>query len=146
MAETLLQPKLNVKPMEVRRAVAALWVSVLIGVVAAIVEHWNRPSHTGVAFAVFFYSSIAGLWALLIWKIGQGRRWARITWLVLFAVSALATIIQALAALGGSKRAADFFGSPFSAVVIGLRMAISFYATLLLFSRSGATWFVRKNS
>jgi hypothetical protein len=145
MTETLVQPESNTMPMEVRRAVGLLWLCVPIGLIAAIVDHWNRPSPKGVAFAVFFHIFVAGLWALLIWKIGQGRRWARITWLVLFACGALSNVFLALAALGGSKGAANDFNSPFSAVIVMVRIAISFYATVLLFSRTGGTWFLRKN-
>jgi hypothetical protein len=144
MTETLVQPTSNVMPMEVRRAVGLLWLSLLLTCIAAIIADWNRASRKGFGFAVFIQIFAYGLWALLIWKIGQGRRWARITWLVLFACGALTTVFLALGALGGSKTAANDFDLPFSAVIVVVQIAIQSYATVLLFSRTGGTWFLQK--
>jgi hypothetical protein len=144
MTETLVQPGSDVMPMEVRRAVGVLWLSLLLACIGAIIADWNRVSREGFAFAVFIQIFSYGLWALLIWKISQGRRWARITWLVLFACGALAIVFLALGALGGSKTAANYFDSPFSAAIVVVQTAIQSYATVLLFSRTGGTWFLQK--
>jgi hypothetical protein len=131
MTETLVQPESNVMPVEVRRAVNLLWLSLLLASTAAIIEHWHRVSRN-VGVTVFFYMVIYGFWALLIWQISQRRRWARITWLLLFACGALATAFHALAYLGGSKSVANPFNSPFSAVIVVVQIAIQFYAAVLL--------------
>jgi len=140
----MLASESNVMPVEVRRAIGVLWLSLLAGFVAGIVEDWNRPSPKGVDLAVFIQIFVYGLWAFLIWKISLGSRWARVTWFLLFSWSALAAVFFALGFLGGSKSHANPFNSHFSAAISVVQIALQSYATVLLFSRAGGTWFLRK--
>lgn len=146
MTETLAQPDSNMMPVEIRRAVGVLWLSLALGSIGALIHDWLRVSRNGMGFVVFVQIFSYGLWALLIWKISQGRMWARITWLVIFACGALATVFLALGAMGGSRIAAKSLNSPFSDVIVVVQIAIQSYATVLLFSRKAGTWFLRNNS
>ena len=133
-------------PVEIRRAVGVLWLSLALGSTAALIHDWLRDSRNGLGFVLFVQIFSYGLWAFLIWKISQRRMWARIAWLVIFACGALATVFLALGAMGGSRIAAKSFNSPFSDVIVVVQIAIQSYATVLLFSRKAGRWFLRNNS
>ncbi len=139
MTETLIQPDSNIMPVEIRRAVAVLWLSLLLAFIATIID-WREVSRYGVGFTVFVQVFSDGLWALLIWKIGQGRSWARITWLLLFAGGAL---VVALFTVYSKTFRAGVLGSVSSAVFFGIQTAIQLYATVLLFTTNGQAWFAR---
>jgi predicted neutral ceramidase superfamily lipid hydrolase len=139
MTETLIQPDSSIMPGEIRRVVGILWLSLLLALIATLID-WRHVSRYGVGFTVFIQIFSYSLWAILIWKIGQGRSWARITWLLLFAGGALISVLFTV--YSGTYRAA-VFGSSFSAVVFVVQTAIQFYAFVLLFTPKGRAWFLR---
>jgi len=71
------------KPPQVTWAVTLLWGSLAIGLLNGLVD--SNPATKNASFA--FLATVMGLtfaiMGLLIYKIGKGRNWARITWLVL---------------------------------------------------------------
>jgi len=138
MTETLIEPQSNVMPEEIRRAVGVLWLSLLLGVVSSLVN-WHRIEDPVFAVVVQIFTS--GFMALLIWKISQGRNWARVTWLVLFVGGCL---VNVLFTLFSKTYRVGVFGSFFPAAVFVVQTAIQFYAVVLLFTAKGRTWFVRK--
>jgi len=70
------------KPPQVTWAVTLLWGSLAIGLLNGLVD--SNPATKNASFA--FLATVMGLtfaiMGLLIYKIGKGRNWARITWLV----------------------------------------------------------------
>ncbi len=129
-------------PREVRRAVGVLWLSLLLAFIATIID-WRHVSRDGVGFTVFVQIFSDGLLALLIWKISQGRSWARITWLLLFAGGVL---IVVLFIVYSRTYRAGVFGSTFTTVIFAIQTAIQLYATVLLFTAKARAWFLRTNS
>ena len=77
MTETLVQSELKMRPVEIRRAVGVLWLSLLLAIVATIID-WRHVYRKNVAFSVVVQIFTYGFLALLIWKVSKGRNWARI--------------------------------------------------------------------
>lgn len=140
MAEMLIVPESNVMPAKVRRAVGVLWLSLLLGLVAALVG-WRQVHHKNPVFSVVVQILVFGFFALLIWKMSKGRNWARFTWLILFASG---FVLDFLITLFSRTHRGVVFRSPFSTVVFVLQTAIQLYATFLLLSSQGRIWFLRK--
>jgi cell division protein FtsW (lipid II flippase) len=72
------------KPQEVSRAVILLWVSLAVMPIRTAAD-WSTVKAAFADFTVasIFFITIAVL-AFLIWKISQGKNWARLTLLVLY--------------------------------------------------------------
>jgi hypothetical protein len=139
MTETFIQPDSNIMPVEIRRAVGVLWLSLLLTFIATVID-WRHVSRYGVGFTVFAQIFPMVFWALLIWKIGQGRSWARITWLLLFVGGGLITVLFIVY----SRTFRDgVFGSTYSAGLFLIQTAIQVYATVLLFTAKAREWFLR---
>jgi hypothetical protein len=140
MTETPIQPESKVMPVEIRRAVSVLWLSLLLAAIATAVQ-WLQIYLEDPVSAVVDHILAWVFFALLIWKISQGRGWARITWLFAFVVGWLLTVLFAL--FSNTYRAVVFH-SPFSEGIGLVQVAIQFYATVLLFTSNGRTWFLQK--
>jgi hypothetical protein len=140
MSITTSAPQIKPKPLEVSRAVALLWLSLLIGLLRTCVAWthvaWKhqRVRYAAVAVLVFFVGSIFGVLAGFIWKIGQGRNWARITYLVLFVVGLLVYPFILWS---------TFHRSPVGAYVSILQTAMQAYALYLLFRPPARAWFAK---
>jgi hypothetical protein len=139
MTETLIQPHSSIMPVEIRRAVGVLWLSLLVTFIDTVI-HWRHVSRYGVGFTVFVQIFPMVFWAVLIWKIGQGRSWARITWLLLFAGGGFITVLFTVY----SRTFRDgVFGSTYSAGLFGIQTAIQVYATVLLLTAKAREWSLR---
>lgn len=135
MIETLVQRESSAIPVEIRRAIITLWLSVSLSVIATVANWWLvGPKHPALQiFNIAFFM-------LLIWKVSEGRNWARITWLVVFMGGCCLVLLFAL--LSRVYRA-EVFRSPFSVVVFVVQASIQFYATVLLCTSKGRAWFLR---
>ena len=71
-------------PLKTAYAVRLLWISLIFGIIRAIFEIINVEETIGVIIGVSIALPIIAIVALLIYMIGKGRNWARITFLVLF--------------------------------------------------------------
>src|ERR1035441_3929891 len=77
------------KPPAIRRAIALLWFSLGISL-GAVPFEWSWLRSVSSVFSIVSENFLsAGLFAFFIWKIGQGKNWARITYLVLFVLGGL---------------------------------------------------------
>ena len=92
MAEILVQPESTVIPAEVRRAVGLLWLSLPLAAATTIID--GRHVYRGNAyFSVIIQIVTFRFFALLIWKLSQGRSWARITFLCIFVVGCFISLL-----------------------------------------------------
>ena len=74
-------------PPPVKTAMKLLWISFVLTYVEVALDWTAMTAETGL---IFFAIWMALMTALQIWiylKIARGRNWARIVWLVLFAIS-----------------------------------------------------------
>jgi hypothetical protein len=138
--ETVGSPESKAMPVQIRRAVSVLWLSLLLSLTAATIMDWRHVYVSDTTFSVVVQLFENSFFALIIWKVSQGRRWARITYLLVFAGGCL--LIPLLATFSEAYRAAAF-GSAFSLVVVVVQTAIQLYAAVLLCTSKGRTWFIR---
>jgi len=142
MTETVVQPDLKIMPMEIRRAVGALWLSLLLNFIVTVID-WGHVSRYRLGCAVFVQIFPIICLALLIWKIGQGRSWARTILLVLLVGGGLITVLFTMY----SRTFRDeVFRSTYSAGFFAIQSTIQIYATVLLFTAKARDWFVRTAS
>ena len=77
------------KPTEISRATALLWASLVVELIKLPVDWSYRRTLASAASIVFYGGLTFAIMAFLIWKTGQGKNWARMTLLVLFAIGVL---------------------------------------------------------
>ncbi len=118
-------------PARVRTAVSLLWLSLVVGLLVLMFD----PASAAMLPSAMLYS-IAVISALImgffIYKIGKGRNWARITFLVLF----LLGLISYTSALTGLFNRSVVAGGLSTAQVIMQVVALYF-----VFSKPGSLWF-----
>ena len=77
------------KPPEISRVTALLWASLVVELIKLPVDWSYRRTLASAASIVFHVGLTFAIVAFLIWKTGQGKNWARVTLLVLFAIGLL---------------------------------------------------------
>lgn len=123
------------KPKEVVRAVALLWVSLGINVVALLRSLLFTQSAASWSAGRIILVVFLGLLALIVVAISSGRNWARILYLVLFAFSALSWLFMPTAMFSRSVVAGS---------LIVAQIIVQAAAMYLLFTRPGSLWFGRR--
>ena len=83
-------PVTAVKPVAIRRAIGLLWASLAIGVVKTPLNWAYFTSRASAAFNAFVMIFTFAIIGFFIWKIGQGKNWARIVFLALFVIGSCA--------------------------------------------------------
>ena len=123
------------KPRTVTLAVNLLWASIAIGLVKIPLDLPALAAipHPGIVWTVI--ALLLAFFCLLIWKISQGRNWARITYLVFFLIGLIPAIPTLLDELGRS---------PVLAVLSIAQFIMQGYAVFLVFANPGKNWFQKK--
>ncbi|MAH21540.1 MAG: hypothetical protein CMO12_01865 [Thaumarchaeota archaeon] len=67
-------------------AVRLLWISLIFGIIRAVLEITKIKEIIGMIIGVGIALPIIAIIALLIYMIGKGKNWAKLTYLVLFIV------------------------------------------------------------
>lgn len=120
------------KPVEVTRAVQLLYASLGIGLVKSIVDFGRISSQSSVGLTLFIMLVTFGLLFFFIWKISDGRNWARIVFLVLFLLGLPFSVPLYLEEFGRNI----FLGS-----LSVIQVLIQLIATYLMFKKSSSLWF-----
>src|SRR2546425_7152733 len=123
-------PVTVVKPVAIRRAIGLFWGSLAIGVVKTPLDWAYLTSRASTAFNAFIVTFAMS--AFFIWKIGQGKNWARIVLLVLFLLGIVPYIF-----IVRSEFARSLASGILSTVQAGLQ-AVGFF---LVFTSPGKEWF-----
>jgi hypothetical protein len=117
--------------------VRLLWTNVALSVAAFFADPQHSPTESAMARVAIVVISF-GLFAIAAWlifKIGQGRNWARWAYLVL-AVLGYLTV-----AASWQTYVNQFTASPITAVLFALQLATEIPALYLLFTKPGREWF-----
>lgn len=122
----------STRPARVGNAVALLYATIGIGVFRAVLEFSTMASAATVALILLTWFIAFGLMALLVYKIGAGRNWARLTFLVLFLIGVPLVILPLLQSLSAV---------PISGVLGIAQFAGQAAALGMLFAEPAATWF-----
>jgi hypothetical protein len=124
-------PPICEKPAAVTKAVTLLYLTLVITVVLFFLN-WSLYTQVDVGVVAFSLLFDLGLMGLLIYKIDEGRNWARIAYLVIFIIG-MPFYIRAMCKLFSFSMFGDLFSL--------LRAAMEIVALKFLFSREARPWF-----
>ena len=102
------------RPSKVSMAVTLLYVALAIAVLRLPIElHviWQENQQVPVPVIVFIAMAVVAFFWFLIYKIGRGRNWARITYLVIF-VLGVPGAVTGLFRSSGVAQASALLGVP----------------------------------
>lgn len=138
MAEMTRASQSSPKPAEIDKATFLLWLSLGIGVLKTALdwphlEAMSRSTNFFVSTMVFTFAVLA----LLFWKVGQGRNWARITLLVFFIIGVVPGVLILRS---------DFQRSTVIAVLDALQTLLQIYPLWLVFTAPGRNWFTSRRA
>jgi hypothetical protein len=117
-------------PPPVRTAMKLFWISFFLTFVEMALDWEATVGDVSTTFMVIFTAIICSLQIWLYLNIARGRNWARITWLVLFALSLLAAVVSI----------PEMAGKPLYATVMAIDLLLVLYAFYLVFF-PGRDWF-----
>jgi hypothetical protein len=128
-----MEQNLNLRPEKVENAIKLLYMAIGFSVWAIILQAIRMREYLTDAFSLFLllinpFISL-GLMAFLVYKIRQGRNWARITWLILMLLGLPFALIAVLA-----------FDPMKSIITVG-QTIIQIVATVFLFQKPSSEWF-----
>lgn len=124
------------KPIEVTRAVQLLYASLGVGIVKSVVDFAHLSSEVHLMFILFVMILTFALLFFFIWKISDGRNWARIVFLILFLLGLPMSIPIYLEEIGRNL---------FLAILTSIQIIIQIVAIYLMFMKNSNPWFrVRK--
>lgn len=120
------------KPQPVVTAVNLLWASLAVGLVKMLMDFSNLSAVAPAALTNFILIFTFALIGLLIFNISSGKNWARITFLILFIIGVLPTLLMVLG---------EFSRSPVVGALSMGQIGLQVYALFLLFVQPGNSWF-----
>jgi hypothetical protein len=121
------------KPKTVVLAVNLLWASLFVGMVGLVLSGVKTSSQTGPVFLATVFIITLVISSFLILLISDGKNWARITLGVLFAMG----IPKCVGFLVGN----EFMQDPMDNSADLIQTALQGYATYLIFTPPGKSWF-----
>lgn len=127
----------SLKPTDVVSGVKLLYMSLLLGIVSAVLDFRSEVALSSAVQVVTTIVVTSGLLLFLIVKISDGRNWARITFLILY-----------LLGLGVSLPFLyyELRRSPMGGFMFILQSLLQTVALFFLFKRSSGVWFKRGTS
>lgn len=120
------------KPQSVGIAVNLLWASLGVGLLKTVIDYSHVTAQASVAFTTVVVVFTFALIGFLVFKISAGKNWARITFLVLFIIGVLPSLLVVVG---------EFSRSLILGVLSVAQIGLQGYALFLLFSLPGSTWF-----
>ncbi len=120
-------------PKAVQRAVILLYAALVLALFQIILGASDHHVHWPIFFAMF--GPFFGFMIFLTVMISRGRNWARVTYLVLFAVFLIPSVISLIH---------SFLVIPFFSLVKLAQLVSGIVALVLLFSRKSSEWFTAK--
>jgi len=125
------------RPDKVSTAVTLLWITIAVGVIRSIMEFSNSletatASGFGPGFVIFITFFTLAFLAFFIFMIGNGKNWARITFLVLFIIGIPFSILPATQSL---------IANPISGILGISQTILQIIALVFLFQKPSSDWF-----
>jgi FtsH-binding integral membrane protein len=120
------------KPEKIRIAIKLLYITLGIGALRSIMEASVNTQIASPVFVMLITFCVLGIMWLLIYKIGKGRNWARITFLVLFVIGVPFSVLPLLRSLAAN---------PISGLLGIGQTVIQIIALVLLFQKPSSNWF-----
>ena len=116
------------RPKKVGTAVNLLYIVLGIRILQTILEA-SMASARPSMFIIFCV--LAVMW-LVIYMIGKGRNWARITYLILFIIGLRVSVVPLWAVLGAN---------PIPGLLVIAQLVIQIIALVFLFQKPSSDWF-----
>ncbi|MCX5694626.1 MAG: hypothetical protein NT014_05865 [Candidatus Omnitrophica bacterium] len=134
MSEVSIANSESIKPKSVIMGVKFLYVAIIISFLRGIIVGPQIGAAEGIPFAsvvlvLIFVSAI--IW-LLVYKISQAKNWARIVYLILFAIGNCATFWPLIVSV---------LEHPVSGLLGIVQAVLEIIGMVLLFSASSNQWF-----
>ena len=126
-------------PNKVSMAVTLLWIVIAVGVISSTFNFSSsleiaNASGLGLGWLIFTLYFTFLLLAFFVWKIGQGKNWARITYLILFIIGVPFTIYSYLTSVVSML-----------SIILGIAgMIVQIIALVFLFQKQSSDWFNSK--
>ena len=120
------------RPQKVTIAVTLLYITLGIGVLRGIIEASMLAQIAPPAFVMLVTFFVLGIMWLFIYMIGEGRNWARITFLVLFIIGIPFSVLPLLRSLAAN---------PISGLLGIVQTALQLIALVFLFQKPSSDWF-----
>ena len=126
-------------PNKVSMAVTLLWIVIAVGVISSTFNFSSsleiaNASGLGLGWLIFTLYFTFLLLAFFVWKIGQGKNWARITYLILFIIGVPFTIYSYLTSVVSML-----------SIILGIvGMIVQIIALVFLFQKQSSDWFNSK--
>ena len=127
-----MEAQVSTRPKEVRLGILCLWAALAVGLInsATHIFRFGTPVPLVILCPMFVLTFLFS--AFFIYKISQGRSWARVTYLILLIFGIVYTI---------RGLAVEFSHDPVMAVISVVRVIVLLYAMYLLFSYPSDAWF-----
>jgi hypothetical protein len=125
-------PTTTIKPASIGQALGLFWASLGLGFVKLPLDWAYLTSQASPIFNTIIIVCTFGITAFFIWKIGQGKNWARIVFLVLFVLGTVPFIFILRSALARSV---------VSGLVSILQIGLQTVGFFLIFASPGREWF-----
>lgn len=122
------------KPLQVRIAVALLWISILLVAPTTYVEYTVTQDNAARVILLVFTGVMIAFACFLNVKISSGRNWARVTFLIVLVLSWILMFLP-----GGRDL------TTMEIAVNGASAIVDAVAAYLLFTRPGALWFLPRS-
>jgi len=123
------------RPPEVKKAIQLLWGSLAIGPINLALDWSHLSGLMPMSNVLITLGLTVALFGWLTAKIGVGRNWARVTFLVLMVLGLPFTALMLVATL---KR------TPAEGVLQIVQALMQIYSLYLLFAVPGKSWFQRR--
>ena len=126
-------------PNKVSMAVTLLWIVIAVGVISSTFNFSSsleiaNASGLGLGWLIFTLYFTSLLLAFFVWKIGKGKNWERITYLVLFIIGVPFTIYGYLTSVVSML-----------SIILGIAgMIVQIIALVFLFKKQSSDWFNSK--
>jgi glucose-6-phosphate-specific signal transduction histidine kinase len=125
--------RIQTRPAQVAKATGLVCLSLAIGLVRVIISWRLEPQD----FPFILTAFISALNVLLIWKIWQGRNWARTTLFVIFVIALMLT---------ANALVPSFRVSPVRAILGIVQLVIWVCALSLVYGSKAEGWFQSKET
>ena len=122
----------TIRPVKVGTAVILLYISLGIGILRGIMEASMLVQIASPAFVMLVTFFVLGIMWLFIYMIGEGRNWARITFLVFFIIGIPFSVLPMLQSLAAN---------PISGLLGIGQTALQIIALVFLFQKPSSDWF-----
>jgi hypothetical protein len=135
------------RPQIVTIGIWLLWLQVLVSIPAPVITAFSSPDEGPAArryFRLVLVLLIIGFMALLTFRAGQGRNWARIGQLILLIlrIASLVASYLLIRRMFPDQGYSPFsFQEPLQAVLFLLNHLLSFAAVAMLFTPAGNDWY-----